>query len=119
MQSRGFRPNGAFNRQQDNNFSQKAPQNGQYNRQYDALSLLNELLQQNNYEAQNNGRGKRRFSNRSNNSDWFNDEDVVTADPHLLFFFVGGPELELSNLGDGNLAETGKTLKYSICQIVN
>ena len=26
-----------------------------------------------------------------------------------IFFFVGGPQLELSNIDDGNLAETGKT----------
>lgn len=81
--------------------------NVQYNRHNDALSLLNELLQQNDSGAQNNGRGRRGFNNRSNNSDWFNDEDVDTADPPN--FFVGGPKLELSSLGDGNLAETGNT----------
>ena len=85
MQSRGFRPNGAFNRQQESNFSPKAHQNGQHNRQYDALSLLNDLLQQNNSEAQNNGRGRGRFNNRSNNSDWYSAEDVVTADPPNSF----------------------------------
>ena len=108
MQSRGFRPNGAFNRQQESNFSPKAHQKGQQNRQYDDLSLLNDLLQQNNSGAQNNGRGRGRFNNRSNNSDWCSDEDVVTAEPQNPIF-VGGPQLELSNIDDGNLAETGKT----------
>ena len=107
MHSRGFRTNGAFNRQQERNFSPKAPQNGQHNRQYNALSLLNDLLQQNNSGAQNNRRGRGRLNNHSNNSDWCSDEDVVTADPK--FFFVGGPQFELSHIDDGNLAETGKT----------
>ena len=85
MNSRGLRTNGAFDRQQERNFSPKAPQNGQHNRQYDALSLLNDLLQQNNSGAQNNRRGRGRFNNRSNNSDWCSDEDVVTADPTNSF----------------------------------
>ena len=66
QQERGFTPNSSLKRQD--------------NRRYDALSLLTGLLMQIQPGTHHNGRGRGRDNNISNNSEWFNDKDVVTHD---------------------------------------
>ncbi|MCG7876978.1 MAG: hypothetical protein N0C90_11680, partial [Candidatus Thiodiazotropha endolucinida] len=48
----------------------------------DVLSLLNQLLQRNETNNSHNGRRKRQFNNRSNNSDWLFDEDEMPDTPN-------------------------------------
>ncbi|MCG7876976.1 MAG: hypothetical protein N0C90_11670, partial [Candidatus Thiodiazotropha endolucinida] len=76
-QNRGFQQNGQKSRQQRNRFTPLGASNEQNDRGSDVLSLLNQLLQQNETRNSHNGRRKRQFNNRSNNSDWLFDEDEM------------------------------------------
>ncbi|MCG7874811.1 MAG: hypothetical protein N0C90_00595 [Candidatus Thiodiazotropha endolucinida] len=82
QQLRGSPANGLNSRHLQNRSTPFGATPEQNNSGFDALSLLDQLLRQNQIGNSHNGRRRRHFNNRSNNSDWLDDEDDMPDTPN-------------------------------------